>query len=95
MKIFLNFLSFVFLNFLLFSFVILVPELFRKMRETCAHHFHLVALKSELECPSYDQKTELCSKTMQKQLKTTTTTTTGRILMVNPFVKSRDRVPPP
>ena len=42
----------------LFFFVILVPELFRKLRETCGIHFHLVAFKSELECPSYDQKTK-------------------------------------
>ena len=37
---------------LLFLAVAWVPELFRKMRGTCGIHFHLVAFKSELECPS-------------------------------------------
>ena len=48
--------SVVFLNFLLLFCVILVPELFRKLRGTCGKYFHLVAFKSELECPSYVQK---------------------------------------
>ena len=46
-----------FMFFVLFS-VILVPELFRKLRETPGNNFHLVSSKSEPGCPSYDQKTK-------------------------------------
>ena len=51
-----KFSRFVFLMFLMFFSVILVPELFRKMRETCGKQFHLVVSKSEISCPSYAQK---------------------------------------
>ena len=37
--------------------VILVPELFRKLRETPRKQIHQVSSKFELECPSYDKKT--------------------------------------
>ena len=37
---------------------IMVPELFRKLRETPGNNFHLVSSKSEPGCPSYDQKTK-------------------------------------
>ena len=37
---------------------ILVPELFRKLRETPGNNFHLVSSKSESGRPSYDQKTK-------------------------------------
>ena len=40
----------------MFLAVILVPELFRKLRETPGNNFHLVSSKSESGCPSYDQK---------------------------------------
>ena len=43
--------------FLLFWDVILVPELFRKLRETPGKNFHLVSSKCEPGCPSYDKKT--------------------------------------
>ena len=48
------------LNFIFLSFwaVILVPELFRKLRETPGNNFHLVSSKSGPGCPSYDQKTK-------------------------------------
>ena len=36
----------------------LVPELFRKLRETPGMQSHLVSSKSEAGCPSYDQKTK-------------------------------------
>ena len=37
---------------------ILVPELFRKVRETPGRNFHQVSSKSELGRPSYDRKTK-------------------------------------
>ena len=40
----------------MFWAVILVPKLFRKLRETPGNNFHLVSSKSEPGCPSYDQK---------------------------------------
>ena len=42
--------------FLLFLVVILVPELFRKLRETPGKNSHQVWSKSERSCTSYDQK---------------------------------------
>ena len=33
----------------------MVPELFKKVRETPGKSFHQVSSKSELKCPSYDQ----------------------------------------
>ena len=44
--------------FLCFLGIILVPELFRKLRETPGMHSHLVSPKSEPGCPSYDQTTK-------------------------------------
>ena len=35
-----------------------VPEPVRKLRETYRKNFHQVWSKSEIECPSYDQKTK-------------------------------------
>ena len=40
----------------MFLAVILVPELFRKLRETPGNNFHLVSSKSKRGCSSYDQK---------------------------------------
>ena len=57
-KFFLSCLSFVFLNFLLFSSVILVPELFRKVRETGGINFHQVSSIYVGVVSSYEQKTE-------------------------------------
>ena len=37
----------------------MVPELFRKLRETPGNKFHLASCKSQSGCPSYDQKTNL------------------------------------
>ena len=59
------FLIFFFVLFVLFS-VILVPELFRKVRETPGKKIHQVSSKSEVLGPSYDQKTVytgICVKT--------------------------------
>ena len=39
-------------TFLLFLAVILVPELFKKLRETPGNNFHQVLCKSEPECLS-------------------------------------------
>ena len=41
------------LSSFLFLAVILVPELFKKLRETPGNNFHLVSSKSESGCPSY------------------------------------------
>ena len=38
--------------------VILVPELFKKVRETPGKKIHQGSSKSELGCPSYDRKTK-------------------------------------
>ena len=38
--------------FLLFLAVILVPELFKKLRETPGNNFHQVSSKSDPGCPS-------------------------------------------
>ena len=43
--------------FLLFLLVILVPELFRKVRETHTKHSHQFRSKSDGFRTSYDQKT--------------------------------------
>ena len=45
-------------HFVVFLAVILVPELFKKLRETPGNNSHQVSSKSELMGPSYDQKTE-------------------------------------
>ena len=49
------------LNFMFFVLFAVheVPELFRKVREGAAVHFHLVSSKSEPGCPSYDQKNKM------------------------------------
>ena len=44
------------LVFPMFLLVILVPELFRKLRETPGNNFHLVSSSSEPGCPSSVQK---------------------------------------
>ena len=43
--------------FFMFWAVILVPELFRKLRENPGNNFHPVSYKSERGCPT-DQKTD-------------------------------------
>ena len=40
----------------MFLVVILVPELFRKLRETPGNNLHLVSSKSKRGRPSYDKK---------------------------------------
>ena len=60
--------------------MILVPELFRKLRETPGNNFHLVSSKSKRGCPSYDQK-----MTYSKALNNRTwalITSTGVVLVV-------------
>ena len=53
----------IFVFFLLFLLVILVPELFRKLRETPRKNSHRVASKSVGFCTSYVQKTKnICVK---------------------------------
>ena len=52
------FLDFGFPLFLWFLAVILIPELFRKLRETPGMHSHQVWSKSEISCTSYDKKTK-------------------------------------
>ena len=54
LRIFFEIVNFIFLWFLV---VILVPELFKEVRETPGINFHQVSSKSEAGCPSYDQKT--------------------------------------
>ena len=51
-------LDFYFRLFYMFLAVILVPELFRKLRETPGKNSHQVWSKSEIGCTSYDQKTK-------------------------------------
>ena len=62
MQVLVNFFYFFFeiLNFSFFSFlaVILVPELFRKLRETRGINFHQVSSIYVRVVSSYDQKTE-------------------------------------
>ena len=43
--------------FLLFLAVTLVPELFKKLRETPGNNFHQVSSKSDPGCPSNPKKT--------------------------------------
>ena len=50
--------------FFVFS-VILVPELFKKVRETPGKNVHQVSSKSELGCPSYDRKTKKVRKSLE------------------------------
>ena len=58
--LFLFFSCFYFLLFHKFSAVILVPELFRKLRETPRKNSDQVWSKSVRSCMSYDQKTKIC-----------------------------------
>ena len=67
-KITLFFMSFI---FLWFGAVILVPELFRKLRETPGMHSHQVSSKSEIGCTSYDQRRcRILRKTLENLRKT-------------------------
>ena len=52
----------------MFLVVILVPELFRKLRETPGMHSHLFSSKSEPGCPSYDKKTKKLTTKKQRLL---------------------------
>ena len=55
-----HFFFFEILEFHFFSFFLefLRPERFRKLREACRIHFHLVAPNKFFMVPSYDQKTK-------------------------------------